>query len=113
MLVTYDTAADHLRLGDLKTDPEVESSVTRYLAQAEGLVRTHIKLHLWETPPTWDDTTDPATDRDFAIVQAGILTVLGNLWRFRGDDETSAAGNGPLTPRVAELLSQLRDPSFA
>ena len=109
MLVTYDTAADHLRLGDLKTDPETETSVTRYLVQAEQLVITHVKRF----DHTWTDTTDPATDREFAIVQAGILTVLGNLWRFRGDDETSAAGNGPLTPRVAELLSQLRDPSFA
>lgn len=108
-LVTYETAASHLRLGDLASDSDVQSEVRRYLIQAEQLVITHVK----RPDHTWTDATDPATDREFAIVQAGILTVLGNLWRFRGDDETSAAGNGPLTPRVAELLSQLRDPSFA
>ena len=111
MLVTYDTAADHLKLGDLKTDPETQTAVLRYLAEAQGLVLRHIKFI--QRDPPWTDATDPAVDGDFAIVQAAILTVLGNVWRFRGDDETSAAGNGPLTPRVAELLSQLRDPSFA
>lgn len=111
MLVTYATAASHLKLLDLTSDPDVQAEVMRYLAEAQGLVLRHIKFV--QRDPPWTEETDPAVDGDFAIVQAGILTVLGNLWRFRGDDEASAAGNGPLTPRVAELLSQLRDPSFA
>ena len=112
MLVSYDTAAEHLRLGDLKADTDTMHTVTRMLAQAEGLVLRHIKYVPTE-PPEWSEATDPALDGDFAIVQAAILTVLGNFYRFRGDDEVSAAGNGPLTPRVAELLSQLRDPTVA
>jgi hypothetical protein len=112
MLVSYDTAADHLRLGDLTSDPEVQASVTRYLAQAEGLVLQHVTLP--EDPP-WTEATDPATDWDFAIVQAAILQTLASLWRDRGD----AAGtgderrDGPMHARVTQLLSQLKFPSFA
>jgi hypothetical protein len=108
MFVSYDTAAMHLKLYDLKMNPEVEADVRLKLAQAEALVLTHIK-----TPdPGWTDETDPATNFLFAVAQAATLLILSNLWRFRGDDETKGE-NGPLTPRVAELLSQFRDPSLA
>lgn len=107
-LVTYDTAANHLRLYDLKTDPETEATVTRMLAQAEALVLKHVTM----PEPPWTSATDPAADPDFAIVQACVLTVLANLWRFRGDDEQTAA-HPALSPRVAELLQQLTDTAFA
>jgi hypothetical protein len=113
MLIDYTTAARHLKLYDLASDPDVEAEVRQMMADAHALVMTHIKAHLWETPPVWDETTDPATDFQFALARTAELTVLANFWRFRGDDENTAAGNGPLTPRVAELLSQVRDPSFA
>lgn len=112
MLVTYATAAEHLKLYELANDPAVEADVTRKLRQAEALVVTHLKIHLWDPVPAWDENTDPATDRSFALAQAGILMVLENLYRFRGGDEKDVA-TGPLTPRVAELLSAIRDPSFA
>ena len=116
MLVTYVTAIEHLKLTFRKAEPEIVSSVTRMLAQAEAIVLTHIKTY----PPEWTEDTDPTVDHDFAIVQAAILTVLGNLNQHRGDEDPGSAGTGPmpavygpLTPRVAELLSPLRDPSLA
>lgn len=113
MLVTYAVAAQHLKLYELYADPEITADVTRKLRQAEALVIAHLKTHLWTTPPTWDENTDPEDDQAFALAQSAILMVLSNLWRFRGDDANTPAGNGPLTPRVVELLSSLRDPSFA
>jgi len=112
-LVDYAAAAQHLKLYELAADPDVEADVRRKLTQAEALVLTHLKTHLWEVPPVWDETTDPESDFAFALAQSAVLMVLSNLWRFRGDDENTSSGNGPLTPRVAELLSQLRDPSMA
>jgi hypothetical protein len=115
MLVTYDTAVEHLKLTFRKTEPEIISSVTRLLAQAEGIVLTHIKTY----PEEWTDATDPAEDHDFAIVQAAILNVLANLNQDRGDESRGGSQgpmptlHGPLSPRVAELLSPLRDPSLA
>jgi len=109
MLVTYETAAAHLKHGDLTTDPEVQTATLLYLAQAEAFVLTHIT----RADATWTDATDPASDPAFAIVQAAILGVLGNLWRFRGDDADSGKGNGPLIARAVEMLAALRDPSFA
>jgi hypothetical protein len=113
MLVDYQTATRHLRLYELASTPEVEADVRGKLAEAHALVMTHLKTHRWDPPPTWDETTDPATDFQFALARSAVLMVLSNLWRFRGDDETTGGGNGPLTPRVVEVLSQLRDPSFA
>lgn len=116
MLVTYDTAVEHLKLTFRKTEPEIQSSVTRMLAQAEAIVLKHIKV----TDPAWTEDTDPAKDGDFAIVQTAILAVLGNLNQHRGDEDAGSGAtgpmpalHGPLTPRVAELLSPLRDPSLA
>lgn len=112
-LIDYPMATSHLKLYELANDAQVEADVRLKMAQAEALVLTHLKTHLWEPPPTWDTTTDPETDFAYALAQSAVLMVLSNLWRFRGDDENTSAGNGPLTPRVAELLSQLRDPSLA
>ena len=109
---TYAVAAEHLKLYELASDPAVEADVTRKLRQAEALVVIHLKIHLWDPVPEWDENTDPATDQNFALAQAGILMVLENLWRFRGGDDTNVAP-GPLTPRVVELLNSIRDPSFA
>jgi hypothetical protein len=36
--------------------------------------------------------------------------VLGNLYRFRGDDEKSPS---PISEDVVSMLSMLRDPSLA
>jgi hypothetical protein len=120
MLIDYTMAAQHLKLYELASDPEIQADVERKMAQADAIVMTHLKTHLWETPPTWDETTDPETDFQYALAQSAVLLVLSNLWRFRGDDEqASSAGGpmpasaGPLSPRVAELLAQIRDPSFA
>jgi hypothetical protein len=114
-LITYTMAAQELELYDLASDPVVEAKVRRKMAQAHALVMTHIKAHLWETPPTWDDTTDPATDFQFALAQAAELVVLVNLYADRGDNEEKddIPRSGLLTPRAVELLSQIRDPSFA
>jgi len=119
MLVSYEAAAIHLKLYELKTDPEITADLTRKLIQAEALVLAHLKTHLWDPPPTWDENTDPADDPQFAITQSAILMATANLWRFRGDDENPStagnplAGNGAIDARVIGILASLRDPSFA
>src|SRR5262252_7765909 len=77
-LVTYDTAKAHLKLPD---DAE-QADLTLKIASATAMVLKHIQRE----DNNWDTTTDPATDLDFAIVQAAILELTGDLFRFRGDD---------------------------
>jgi hypothetical protein len=105
-LVTVAQAVSHLRLPIvLGTDPidPRETDLRMKLAAAEAVVFDYLK------------TYDIAEDRK-PVVQAAILLQLGELWRFRGDDQ---AGDGPattagdLSPVVTNLLRRLRDPALA
>jgi hypothetical protein len=98
-----DLARRHTRSQGVPDDDDLRLK----MAQAEAIVLQHIK---YAASPEWDETSDPETDRDFAIIQAATLKVLGNLYRFRGDDEKP--GN-PLSEDVILMLSQHRDPSLA
>ena len=51
------------------------------------------------------------TVEELSIIQAATLKVVGNLYRFRGDDERVAAA--PISPEVIAMLSHLRDPALA
>lgn len=104
-LVTYAAAVNHLRQqGVLDLSPE-DSDLASKIEQASALVLVHLKR-----PAEWTAETNPADDPEFAIVQAAVLVVLGNLYRFRGDDENAPA---PVSERVVAMLSMLRDPSLA
>lgn len=104
-LVTYDQAVAHLKQqGVLDVSPE-DVDLALKLQQASSLVLVHLKR-----PGEWSVDSDPTDDPEFAIVQAAVLKVLGNLYRFRGDDESSPA---PISDDVVRMLSMLRDPTLA
>lgn len=108
-IVTYKQATTHLGLGD-----EENATVRAKLNQATSLVLTYIDRRDHE----WDQNTDPRTDHDFSIVQAAILAQLGELYRFRGDDDNdgpamSVEDSNYLSPRVRRMLYPLRPPSLA
>lgn len=104
-LVTYDAAVRHLRQsGVLDVSPE-DADLAMKVEQASAIVLVHLKR-----PGEWSVDSDPAEDPEFAIVQAAVLKVLGNLYRFRGDDEKASA---PISDDVIAMLSILRDPSLA
>lgn len=113
-LVSYETAIAHLKLPpEIAADAATTADLTMKLRQAEARVLAHVKIHLWDPVPEWDETTDPATDQDFAIVQAAVLAVFGYLAADRGDGDPAADRVGPLNRAVVDLLSVVRDPSFA
>lgn len=84
---------------------EQNADLTLKMEQASALVLIHIKR-----AAEWDVDSDPSDDPEFAVVQAAVLRVLGNLYRFRGDDEKSVS---PISEDVVSMLSMLRDPSLA
>lgn len=108
-LVTYEQAVRHLRqqgVLDLNVSPaEQDADLTLKMEQASALVIAHLKR-----PGEWDVNANPDDDPEFAIVQASVLKVLGNLYRFRGDDEKAAS---PMSADVVDMLSPHRDPSLA
>ncbi len=104
-LVTFDAALNHLRQqGALSTSPP-DDDLTLKIEQASALVLVHVKR-----PAEWDIDSDPTQDPEFAIVQAAVFKVLGNLYRFRGDDEKPM---NPVGEDVIAMLSMLRDPALA
>lgn len=104
-LITYDQAVQHLQQqGVLDVSPASED-LTLKVEQASAIVLVHLKR-----PAEWDVDSDPTDDPEFAIVQAAVLKVLGNLYRFRGDDPQSPS---PLSDDVVRMLSMLRDPTLA
>lgn len=106
-LITTDMAIGHLRY-----TPEDLFDLERKMASASALVMTYLKRpELLTDSPAWTVQTDPSTDAEFAIVQAAILEVLANMYQHRGDGDTHV--DGPLTQRVKNALSMLRDPALA
>lgn len=108
-LVTLAQAHRHLReqftLG-LSPPSNDELDLELKLAQAEAIVLNYVTV---PSPPEWTDDTDvpPA-------IAAAILLQLGELWRFRGDDEKGAEQtDGHLSPSVTNLLRRYRDPALA
>lgn len=101
--VSLDVARAHTRTLGVPDDADLELKI----AQAEAFVWQHLKR---DGDPPWSAASDPATDREYAIVLAATLVVLQNLYRFRGDDAPS-----PLlfSPNVLDMLSMLRDPTVA
>ncbi len=103
-LIDIDMAARHLKSS--ASIPEFVAEIEPKMEQATAIVIRYIK----RPDHGWTDATDPTSDAEFAIVQAAILKVLGNLYAFRGDDNPSM---NPLSADVIALLSMVRDPSLA
>lgn len=103
-LVDAATAARHLNASP--EDQEFTEDIAIKIEQATAIVIRYIK----RPNHGWTASTNPAADTEFAIVQAAILKVLGNLYKFRGDDTPVM---DPLSPDVIALLSMVRDPSLA
>jgi ribosomal protein S17E len=112
-LVTWDRVKRELGLsGDDQQTLVMEKAV-----EASALVLRRIAGYITRKQPMWDDTTDPAQDQDFALVQAAVLAQTLALYRFRGDDdegrERAGANMYDLDPVVVRIVSQLEDPTCA
>lgn len=102
-LITYAVAVRHLvQEGVLDGSPE-DDDVALKVEHASAIVQLYLKR-----PGEWDVTT--TEDLEFLIVQAAVLKVLSNLYRFRGDDEEAPS---PISPDVKMMLDPLRDPTLA
>lgn len=104
-LVTYGEAIRHLQQQGVLDGSPSDEDVMLKLEQASAIVAVHLKR-----PGEWSIGSIAADDPEFAIVQAAILKVLGNLYRFRGDDD---AAPEPMSPDVKMMLDPLRDPTLA
>jgi hypothetical protein len=104
-LITYGAAVKHLKQeGVLDVSPE-DSDLALKIEQASALV-----LHRLDRLGEWNAESRPDDDSEFAIVQAATFIVLGNLYRFRGDD---ADAPSPIDDRVERMLYPLTRPTLA
>ena len=109
-LVTLAQAQAHLKL-DAETFAIEQPDIALKLASATARVLKHIERE----ENDWTSATDPTVDLDFAIVQSAILALLGEFYRWRGDDaltEDVIAG-AYLSANVRRHLHPLRRPSLA
>lgn len=104
-LIDKEQAIAHLRGGD---GEENETDLEMKMAQAEAHVLTYLKRSTDVDGNTW---TIDSTDSEFPIVQGAILEVLANLYYDRGDRDRPS--DGPITPRIKNALSMLRDPALS
>src|SRR5690606_19843721 len=99
-MVTLEMALEHLRLtpGEGSPDP-VSQDVQTKLTAARAIVLDYI------------DRPDEDFDDD-VVVDAAILWQLGELYRWRGDDDSAPPDREPgqLAPMVRALLARRRDP---
>ena len=107
-LVTLAEAKDQLNIQHTEKDAEIQ----RKAEMASAIILNYIK------DPTnsndWDDETTPDD------IKASILMQLGELFRFRGDDEDAymqglkdSAAFGRLSPNVSRFVYHRRTPTLA
>lgn len=84
-------------------------------AHATAMALDYIERTAEDQSPAWTMSTNPSTDPEFAILQAGILIVLMDLCRFRGDDDEKAGhvSEFEFPPRAARILRRLKEPTLA
>jgi hypothetical protein len=106
-LIDLEVAKDHLNV----TDPRHDLRIERMVTQAQAIVLEYIARSsdtAWTaTIAAWTEVTVPP------VVQAAILLQLGELYRYRGDDEMPKRDEGDLAPGVKSLLRRYRDPVIA
>ena len=110
-LITLAQAKAHLRIDVPSTSPPSadEQDLILKMAAAEHIILDYLKV-ISVSPPLWTDETDVPP-----LVSAAILLQLGELYRFRGDDEGKADREpvGSLSPMVEGMLRRYRDPALA
>jgi hypothetical protein len=110
-LITIAQAKAHLRIDTDSLIPSdaADADLLLKMAQAEHLILDYLKTPM-TSPPYWVDETDVPP-----LVQAAILFQLGELYRFRGDDDGKAdrATDGSLSPMIEGMLRRYRDPALA
>lgn len=110
-LATLEQARAHLRLGPVTAIGH--DDVQAKLDQATMIILSYLDRgdDTWSAEmAAWTIDTVPRE------VQAAVLLQLGELYRFRGDDEAGAAPareRGYLAAGVTALLHRLRDPACA
>jgi hypothetical protein len=115
MLVDRAAAKAHLRILTPDGDP-TDLDFDQKLAAAEDHVLDYVSRNEPGTTLALEWTSPDLTP---ARVQAAVLIVLADLWRFRGDDpgaEALGPGRDPSTdlPRAAMgLLRRFTDPVLA
>lgn len=110
-LITLAQAKAHLRIDTVSvspTDPAEADLILKMIA-AEHIVLDYLKV-VSVSPPLWTDETDVPP-----LVSAAILLQLGELYRFRGDDDGKAdrESAGSLSPMIEGILRRYRDPALA
>jgi hypothetical protein len=110
-LITLDQAKAHLRIDSVSVSPmdAEEADLLLKMAAAEHIILDYLKL-VSTSPPLWTDENDVPP-----LVSAAILLQLGELYRFRGDDDGKAdrVADGSLSPMVEGILRRYRDPALA
>jgi hypothetical protein len=115
MLVEKADATQHLRLTVAEGHP-LAVELDRKLAAAEAAILDYVGRNEPGTTLVQAWTSPAATPSN---VQAAVLIVLGELWRFHGDDPGAAGtmpARDPLTdfqPAVLGLLRRFTDPVLA
>lgn len=112
-LLSVTTAAQHLRLLTPVTDSDLLADLDQKIAAASDLVRERVSSSLDDSDEI--AAVDAWTAADVpADVKAAVLAQLGELWRFRGDDEQLPAGDGyRLSPQVERYLIRRVTPTLA
>lgn len=108
-LITIDQAKAHLRIDTDSLSPSdaADADLLLKMAQAESIILDYLKVPV-TSPEYWDSTTVPP------LVQAAVLLMLGELYRFRGDDvEAPTHTIGDLSPVITNILRRYRDPALA
>lgn len=102
-ILSLQDAKNHLKSTALDDD----SDILLKLESAEAIVIDYIGTTAWwrAVTATWvDSATLPA------LVRAAILLQLGELYRWRGDDNDGPVVTaGDLSPAVTNLLRRYRD----
>ena len=107
-LVTLEQTQRHLHLPITEDDPDLQDKID----QATDLILQYLERPSdadWTaTLATWGDTADTP-----GPVVAAILVQTGELYRWRGDDNTDARPTQDLSPLVRAYLGRYKDPVLA
>lgn len=110
-LITIAQAKAHLRIDTESMAPAdaAEADLILKMAAAEHIILDYLKVPM-TSPPLWADETDVPP-----LVQQAILLQLGELYRFRGDDDGRAdrEAAGSLSPVIEGMLRRYRDLALA
>jgi len=109
-LVSLTAVKAHLRLTGMTLDSATSADLVLKIQQATAIVLDYIARPdddwIAEIEAWTEDTVPPS-------VQAAILLQVGELYRFRGDEEPPKREHGFLAPHIVALLHRFRDPAVS